>query len=64
MRAFMEDGGFDLPIMLDPEAAVANRYGVTAVPTAVFLDAQGRVANLSVGALGVADLEAYVATVR
>ena len=56
VRAFMSQGGFDLPVMLDP-GSVAGEYGVTGVPTAVFIDALGRIRGEKVGGATASDLE-------
>ncbi len=64
VRAFMDNGGYHMPILLDPSGGIAGPFGVTAVPTAIFLDAEGRVANMKVGGMTAAEIEAFVATTR
>lgn len=64
VRSFLEEEGYDLPIMLDPMGSVAGEYGVSAVPTAVFVDADGRVAGTKVGTVTKEELEANVAAIR
>ena len=64
VRSFLEEEGYEFPVMLDPMGGVAGAYGVTAVPTAVFIDAEGRVAGTKVGAVTKEELEANIATIR
>ena len=64
VRSFLEEEGYDFPMMLDPRGSVAGDYGVTAVPTAVFIDADGRVAGTKVGAVTKEELEADIAAIR
>lgn len=64
MRSFMSQGGFDLPILLDPSGSIAGDYRVTGVPTAVFIDGQGRIRSEKVGGTTAADLEVAVEALR
>ena len=63
-RAVMTQGGYDLPVLLDPPGDIANRYRVTAVPTAVVIDAQGKIAEVRVGETTADMLESMVAPLR
>ncbi len=60
----MQQGGFDLPILLDPDGTVANSYRISAVPTAVIVDAEGRIAITKVGETTAAELESMLAPLR
>jgi len=60
----MEQGGYDLPVLLDPSGAIANQYRVTAVPTAVIIDADGRIADTKVGSTTADLLESMVDPLR
>lgn len=64
VRAFMSQGGYDLPVLLDPPGSIASAYRVSAVPTAVIIDADGRVANIKVGQTTAAELESLLAPLR
>lgn len=48
MRAFMSDNGLTFPVMLDGDST-ANAYGVTAIPTTVIVDSEGRIAKRLIG---------------
>ena len=41
VQAFVQQFGIGYPVLLDTEGAVANRYGVQAIPTSFFIDRQG-----------------------
>ncbi len=52
----MKEGGADLPVLLDESGDIASRYAITGVPTAYFIDSQGRIANVKIGATTFDDL--------
>ncbi len=49
VRRFAEPLGIQYPVLLDPDGAVAQAYGVKALPVTWLLDAQGRVRGKIVG---------------
>jgi hypothetical protein len=60
----MEQGGYDLPILLDAPGSIANSYRVAYVPTAVIIDAQGQIVQSKVGETTADELESMVAPLR
>lgn len=60
----MREGGYHIPILQDPTASIAGQYAVSGVPTAVVIDAQGRIVTTKVGASTVEDLVALSASAR
>lgn len=64
VRAFMKKKGLQLPVLLDGPGDIATAYGISAVPTAVFIDSQGNIGNTKIGGATVDDLVALVDTVR
>lgn len=56
-RKYWKAGG--VPVLLDT-GALAGAFGVSAIPTTVFIDSEGRIANVKVGLSTAADLTAYV----
>ncbi|MDO4733148.1 MAG: TlpA disulfide reductase family protein, partial [Bacillota bacterium] len=48
---FIEKNGFSFPILYDTEAEAAITYGVTAVPTTFFIDAEGYPVAMASGAI-------------
>lgn len=43
-------------MLLDESGDIASRYAITGVPTAYFIDSQGRIANVKIGATTFDDL--------
>jgi AhpC/TSA family len=64
IRSFLGSGGWSLPVLIDGPGEIANAYGISAVPTAVFIDPQGNIGNTKIGGTTVEDLVALVDTVR
>jgi cytochrome c biogenesis protein CcmG, thiol:disulfide interchange protein DsbE len=62
-RAFLQRMGTSWPAAMDPDAAVANAYGVSAPPASFFIDRSGRVAGRQYGQLSATDLAAQLATI-
>ena len=59
IRAFMTGNGLSFPLMLDGDSA-ANAYGVTAIPTTVIIDAEGRIAQRLIGGTTAAKLSLVI----
>lgn len=51
----------ELPVLLDATDGIRARYGVEGVPTAVFIDPQGRIGDVRVGAMTATEMTAAVA---
>jgi len=64
VRAFLKKRGLQLPVLLDGPGEIAAAYGISVVPTAVFIDPQGNIGNTKIGGVTVDDLVALVDTVR
>jgi thioredoxin-related protein len=56
-REYFKAGG--VPVVLD-NGTLAGRFGVGGIPTTVFIDSEGRIANVKVGYSTAADFKAYV----
>lgn len=56
VKAFLDETGFDLPLLPDPDAAIAAQYGVTGIPTLVVVDGEGRIVSTKVGGVGYEEL--------
>lgn len=63
-RAFNAHYGSLYPSLVDPQGAIANRYGVNSPPTTFVIDRHGRVAATLLGPVRASQLEAVVARVR
>jgi thiol-disulfide isomerase/thioredoxin len=47
---FMESAGFSFNVLLDQQTAVAQRYNVLGIPTTFFIDKEGVIQEIQVGA--------------
>lgn len=50
-----------LPVLMDSDDEIRADYGVEGVPTAVFIDPQGRIGDVRVGAMTATEMTAAVA---
>lgn len=48
-KGFVEEYGFEFPILLDEENQVADKYKVTAIPTTFFINKEGIIVEKIVG---------------
>jgi cytochrome c biogenesis protein CcmG, thiol:disulfide interchange protein DsbE len=58
--AFVAKLGISYPALLDEDAAIAKRYGVTGLPTTYFIDRQGKIAAKQIGEMTAAAFEQQV----
>ncbi|MFP5376248.1 MAG: TlpA family protein disulfide reductase [Acidimicrobiia bacterium] len=59
--ALLDAAGVSFPAGYDPDRAVATDYRLRGMPTTVFVDASGRVADVAHGRLSAADLDRRLA---
>lgn len=50
-KAFIEKTGYTFPVLFDNEQEAAYRYGISSIPSTLFIDAQGNVVAGSEGAI-------------
>ncbi|CAB1129153.1 Thiol-disulfide isomerase or thioredoxin [Candidatus Hydrogenisulfobacillus filiaventi] len=61
VRSFMAAHGMNYPVLLDSTGEVAANYGVTAIPTSVFISPQGRILAVRVGGFfSTAQMQPYI----
>jgi peroxiredoxin len=58
--AFVGKLGISYPALLDEDAKIAKRYGVTGLPTTYFIDRQGKIAGKQVGEMTAGAFEQQV----
>jgi thiol-disulfide isomerase/thioredoxin len=51
VRQYVQQGGFSWPIVLDSTGKVARDYQIAAIPTSFFLDREGVIRAVNVGAM-------------
>ncbi|MFP4374450.1 MAG: TlpA disulfide reductase family protein [Spirochaetaceae bacterium] len=49
VRSFMEENGYDFPVLLDDTGRVAREYGVRGIPTSYVVHSDGRLLAMHVG---------------
>lgn len=49
VRSFMEENGYDFPVLLDRTGRIAGRYGVRGIPTSYVVDPDGRLMAMLTG---------------
>ena len=50
VTVFMQDNGLSLPVLLDTQLSVGQRYNVMAIPTTLFIDREGIIQEKVIGA--------------
>jgi len=50
VEEFMQSQGLSFPVLLDTEGKVAGQYGIRAIPTSFFIDRDGIIQDMKVGA--------------
>lgn len=51
VKAYMERLGITFPVVIDKDESIFSTYNVGALPTSVFINKDGEITNVSVGAL-------------
>ncbi len=59
---FVQQGGYSWTFVLDTTGQVATSYKITAIPTSFFLDREGIIRAVNIGAMTKRDMEAKLAT--
>lgn len=61
VRQFVQRGGYSWTFVLDTTAEVANDYEITAIPTSFFIDREGIIQAVNIGAMTKRAMEAKLA---
>ena len=61
VRQYVQQGGFSWTFVIDTTGAVATNYGITAIPTSLFLDKEGVIRAVSIGAMTKRAMESKLA---
>jgi len=59
INSFVKTNGYTFPVLLDSMGAVANTYGIRAIPTTYLLDPEGRIVGKALGARDWASQNAF-----
>lgn len=50
-KSFLNDSGYSFPVYFDTQQSAAGAYGITSIPTTIFIDAKGQIIAGSTGAI-------------
>lgn len=60
VRRWIEQGGYTFTFLLDSDGQLVKRYNVNAAPTSYFIDRDGVIRDLKLGAISPAEMETKV----
>jgi thiol-disulfide isomerase/thioredoxin len=63
-RTFMDDRDFALPLYFDVEQEAAQAYGITAIPTSIFIDSDGYITASAQGSIDEESLRRGIAMIK
>jgi peroxiredoxin len=63
VRQFVQQGGYSWTFVLDSTGAVASNYNIRAIPTSFFIDREGVIQAVNIGAMTKKGIEATLAEV-
>ena len=61
VRQFVQQGGYSWTFVIDTTGEVTTSYGVAAIPTSFFLDKEGVIRAVNVGAMTKREMESRLA---
>jgi len=50
VRLFIKQNGYTFPVVLDREGKIGSMYGIRGIPTSFFIDPQGKIIGVAIGA--------------
>lgn len=50
-KSFLSDSGYTFPVYFDTQQSAAGTYGISSIPTTIFIDAKGQIIAGSTGAI-------------
>ena len=62
-ESFISDSGYTFPVYFDLDMDAAGIYGITSIPTSVFIDADGYIVNGYLGAMSETQMRNYIAEI-
>lgn len=60
VRAFADEKSYSFPIILDIDGKITKRYNVVGIPTSFFIDKDGYLDNMSIGAINLEKMKEYI----
>lgn len=60
VQAFMNQNNYHFTVLLDSDNAIASKYGITGIPTSIFLDREGYLVDGMTGAMSYDNMRSYI----
>ena len=60
IREFVDAEGYTFPFYTDIDMSASYAYGARSIPLSVFIDSDGNVSDVRVGAMSEAELDSYI----
>ncbi|WP_141505362.1 TlpA family protein disulfide reductase [Paenibacillus luteus] len=60
VSSFMQEHGYEVTTLVDPDKKVAEEYGVTALPVSIFIDKNGKIAHRKLGTMYEEELKTVI----
>jgi Peroxiredoxin len=60
VKSFVDNNKYNFKVLLDSDESVATKYGISAIPTSYFIDADGNIISKNVGAMDIDQMRAYI----
>lgn len=59
-RAFVDGKGYSFPIILDNDGKITKQYNVVGIPTSFFIDKDGYLDDMAIGAINLEKMKEYI----
>ena len=60
VKKYVSDSGYSFPVYYDTDYNASNTYGVYSIPETVFINADGSLYDIRIGAMNESVLEDYI----
>jgi len=60
VRAFVTKKGYSFPVILDPDGKLTKQYKVMGIPTSFFIDKDGYLGDMSIGAINLEKMKKFI----
>jgi peroxiredoxin len=60
VSSFIQEHGYEVTTLIDPDKKVAEEYGVTALPVSIFIDKNGKIAHRKLGTMYEEELKTVI----
>lgn len=60
VSSFIQEHGYEVTTLVDPDKKVAEEYGVTALPVSIFIDKNGKIAHRKLGTMYEEELKTVI----